>query len=549
MSCDKPRKLDIIITDALANGPINAPQEDGAAPPESPLPEAGEGWREPDPLDPAGDLSGFPVDVLPGWLGDYTRELSRWMETPPGLAGMLALSVVATACARRVQVEVKPDYSEPVNLYVMVCMGPGTRKSPVLAKLTEPLLAWEREQIALSRPRIAGAKALRATAEKRLKHAQDKAARATEPEQQKGAEREVAELARALEELQVPEEPCLLAGDITPEALILKLNHGGGRLASLSAEGGIFATLGGRYSSGVPNLDGVLQAWSGDTIKVDRMNREPILILNPALTLGLAVQPDVLTSAMDAPGMRGRGLLARFLYVVPRSTIGARTFGEGKIPGEVKRTYAEGVGALLALRPPEEGESIAGRLLRLSPPARERWRSFARDLDLRIAEGGDLAVIVDWGSKLPGNVARVAGLLHLAEHAHLSDPVAECVSLETMERAIRLGDYLIPHALTALDAAGADPVRAGARHLLGWLRRQGCSEVSHRDLHQGNRSTFPRVADMGPAVSLLVEAGWLRRRPKQKTGGRRSPGYLVHPSLLSSQNTQKPQNGDERSSL
>ena len=116
------------------------------------------------------------------------------------------------------------------------------------------------------------------------------------------------------EQVTVPTMPRILADDTTPEALSTVMAAQDGRLAVISAEGGIFDIIGGRYSR-MPNFDIYLKAHAGDEIRVDRVGRKPEHIEHPALTLALAVQPAVLRTIADREGFRGRGLLARFLFV------------------------------------------------------------------------------------------------------------------------------------------------------------------------------------------------------------------------------------------
>lgn len=78
--------------------------------------------------------------------------------------------------------------------------------------------------------------------------------------------------ALAAEEITVPVLPRLVADDVTPEAVASLLAEQGGRLAVLSAEGGILATLAGRYS-GAPNLEVFLKGHAGDLLRVDRKGR------------------------------------------------------------------------------------------------------------------------------------------------------------------------------------------------------------------------------------------------------------------------------------
>jgi hypothetical protein len=121
----------------------------------------------------------------------------------------------------------------------------------------------------------------------------------------------------------------------------------GGRLAVLSAEGGIFSILAGRYS-GAPNMDIFLKGHAGDMARVDRQSRDAAYIDRPALTLGLAVQPEVLRAIAAMPGFRGLGLLARILYSVPENTVGWRKPETAEpIPDQVAEAYHTNLTALV----------------------------------------------------------------------------------------------------------------------------------------------------------------------------------------------------------
>jgi hypothetical protein len=82
----------------------------------------------------------------------------------------------------------------------------------------------------------------------------------------------------------------------------------------MSAEGDVFDLMAGRYSAKTTSNFGVyLKGHAGDPLRVDRVGRPPEFVLQPALTVGLAVQPDVIPGGLrQKPEFRGRGLLARF---------------------------------------------------------------------------------------------------------------------------------------------------------------------------------------------------------------------------------------------
>jgi hypothetical protein len=108
----------------------------------------------------------------------------------------------------------------------------------------------------------------------------------------------------------------------------------------MSAEGGVFDLIAGRYSNGAPNLDVYLKAHAGDSLRVDRVGRDSESVDAPALTIGLTIQPEVLRGLAEKPGFRGRGLLARFLFSLPRSGIGYRKISTSPVrPWEIKTYY------------------------------------------------------------------------------------------------------------------------------------------------------------------------------------------------------------------
>ena len=110
------------------------------------------GWEPPIPFGVAGEVPAFPVEVLPGWLGEYVAAVATATQTPPDLAGMLALAVLATVAAGAVEVEPRPGWREPLCLFVAVGMDAGARKSSVFTALTRPVADFERDQAAAALP-------------------------------------------------------------------------------------------------------------------------------------------------------------------------------------------------------------------------------------------------------------------------------------------------------------------------------------------------------------------------------------------------------------
>jgi replicative DNA helicase len=504
----------------------------------------GRGWGPPMPFGAAGEVPAFPVEVLPGWLGEYVAAVATATQTPPDLAGMLALAVLATVAAGAVEIQPRPGWREPLCLFLVVGMDAGARKSAVFTALTRPVADFEREQAAAALPGITETATLRRIADQAAATAEAAAGKASASQQEEARAEAIARAAEATN-LVVPPLPRWLVDDATPEALAGLLATYG-RIALLSPEGDVFDQMAGRYNQAAgPNLGVYLKGHAGDLLKVDRRGRPPEYVERPCLTIGLAVQPEVLQGLAGRPGFQGRGLLARFLYSLPQSLVGRRQVGPPPVPPAVADRYTLELQALAAsLATPTGNEGPA--LLALNRGAAELLLGFERDLEPRLAAGsGDLAYLAGWAAKLAGATCRLAALLHLAEH--LRDGWAQPISSNTFTAAIRLADYLIEHAQAVFDLMGADPQVDDARWLLEWMSRTNRTQFSRRDAHRAApRGRFATATDLEPALRLLEEHGYLRRvdpEPSQDHRGRgrpASPRFLVNPLPRAAEMTETP---------
>jgi replicative DNA helicase len=506
----------------------------------------GHGWAPPIPFGASGAVPAFPVEVLPGWVGEYVAAVATATQTPPDLAGMLALAVLATVAAGAVEVQPRPGWQEPLCLFVAVGMDAGARKSSVFTALTRPVAEFERDQAAVVLPAITETLTLRRIAEQAAVAAEAAASKAPIEQQE---ERQAEAIARAAEaaNLIVPPVPRWLVDDATPEALAGLLATYG-RIALLSPEGDVFDQMAGRYNQAAgPNLGVYLKGHAGDLLKVDRRGRPPEYVERPCLTIGLTVQPEVLHGLASRPGFRGRGLLARFLYSLPASLVGRRQPGAPPVPQPVTDRYTRELQALAASLSSSASDDPA--VLSLDPQADALLLGFERDLEPRLAAGsGDLAHMAGWAAKLAGATCRLAALLHLA--SHLRDGWARPISADTFAAAIQLANYLIEHARAVFDFMGADSRIDDARWLLDWIARTNRTQFSRRDAHRAApRGRFPKATDLEPALRLLEEHGHLHRvdpEPSRDPHGRgrpASPRFLVNPLPRTAETTQTTKTG------
>lgn len=486
-------------------------------------------WVPPTPLD-GRNLPPFPTNVLPQDLRDFVAELSTATQTPPDLAALLSLSACAAALAKRVVVEARPGWREPINLFVLVSLPPASRKSAVFQEVQAPLSEFERREVERMAPAIEEALTRRTITERAREQAIAKAAKAIDAEQSRQAREEADRLARELVEHRIPASPQLIVSDVTAERLASILEEQGGRVALLSPEGGPFALMAGRYSNG-PNFEVFLKGHAGDDLRVDRKQRKPEYVRSPSLTVGLAVQPEVVRSLAECPGFRGCGLLGRFLYAIPASNLGHRVIDPPPLSSATRNRYQRCLYRLLDLEPSrdDQGQAIE-HAIRLSPEARQRIMQFAASIEPLLGDTGELATLRDWGGKLAGAVVRLSGIIHAVGSA--TAPWERAVSAEAVEAAIAIGRYLIPHAHAAYAVMGEDGRVEDARHLLRWIRRERVERFTVRDAHRANAGTLKRSEHVDEAIRLLEVHGYLRAVEQERRDGpgrRPSPAYEVNP--------------------
>jgi hypothetical protein len=420
-----------------------------------------------------------------------------------------------------VVVEPRPGWEEPVNLYVAVLLEPGNRKSAVFSDATRPLCELEAELIEAARPSVARAQSDRRQAETRLKRLEKLAAEKGDEEARHEAGKLAEELAMQVE----PVLPRLFVDDATSEKLGMILAEQGGRIASMSPEGGVFDLMAGLYSkNGIPQFGVYLMGHSGDNLKSDRVSRSSVYVERPALTCAYAMQPQVIVGLAANPAFRGRGLLARFLYSAPQSWIGRRLIAPPPVPDAVRDAYHGLVKEMADI----EDEKAALHLAVAAAATLEAWEA---EIEAMLADGGQMEIMRDWGAKLAGATVRLAAVLHCVEYG----PTGE-IDLPTLLAAIEIARYLVPHAEAVLNMMQAQEGAGDedARYVLRWIERHGCREFTKSEAqHQGKRR-FPKADDIDPALTELTRRGYIRLVPAEPAGPGRppSPKHEVKPAVF-----------------
>lgn len=475
-------------------------------------------------------LPTFPVEFLPPILKDMAIAAAESIQVTVDMAAVSVLAVTSLCVQGKFIINPKPGWVEPINLYAAVIARPSDRKTPVLDLMTKPIHTYEREENETRAPLVEAYKMKRDILVKQITNMKELAAKPT-----KGKTvdfDEITELQYQLSDLdrEVVKPLRLLVDDTTQEALISLMSTNDGRMGLFSDEGGIFDTIAGRYSSGKANLDVFLKAYSGSYLRVDRQQRASEVIDHPCLTMLLMLQPSVLENIVGNGDFSGRGLLARFLYSIPISTVGHRTYDTPPMPDGLEDAYSALLYGLLSI--PDTGEP---RVIKLTPEAHTEAGKFFQALEYHLADDlsdGDLEA---WAGKLHGQIMRIAGIIHCC--LYMNNAAQTPVTPETMRAAERIGLYFLEHAKAAFRIVGLSEGKdvRDAKYIL--KRLDGQDGTTKRDLYQRCRGRFPKAEDMDAGLKVLTNRGYIAIEYIH-TGRRPSEKIHVNPLSQNTHNTQ-----------
>jgi len=493
-------------------------EETAKAPPEE--------WPDPIPFNDYSLLPLFPVETIPGVCGEMVAAVAKSCQVDPGLPGLMMMAALSTAIGARVRICLN-SHTEQGNLYLLSVLGSGNRKSGAVSLIAAPVYVYQRAKQESMSPIIREAENRKRVLEKCLEKMEKEAANTDDRIERERVICDCNELREEIEKNPVPLKPVFLLDDVTPERLGGIMADNDERAAILSAEGGFFKLIGGLYNKGQSNLDLILKSHTGDPWASDRVGKESKSMSAPALTLGLAVQPDVLEEIGRNSEFRGRGLSARFLYAWCQSHAGYRELQASPVSMSVKDAYHRLILSLMAV----EGRHD----LTLAPEAQTIWNGFYADVESLFRPGAELEHLVDWGSKLPGAVARISGLLHFGEHG--PEGIGKSISDDSVSNACHLGAYYLEHAKASFGIMKEDARLNVARKILAYIKRCRPERIKGADLF--SHTNLQSMDAIQPGIIILIERGYIREVGKvdygRKIGRPESPSYEVNPKVFSNE--------------
>lgn len=470
------------------------------------------------------DASGpdFPTEALPPWLSDFISGVADQTQIPPDAPAIWCLGALGAAMAKAVDVEVQRGDRHSTTLWVVAVLPSGGGKTPTLQEIRAPFDAFQTDLREEARKTAAVSETKVRVARRRMLSLEAQASREDDAEELARLIEESAQQREIIAQLETVGLPTLTTGDPSQASLVQLMAGNGGRILLVTDEGDQLFTR----MRGAEEIECLLQAYSAATIERHRAGRRELRVHAPSLSLVMGIQPAAFGRIMSTRSFHDKGLLARLLFVVPRARTGVRKQRRDGLSDRARETYRRQVRRLLAL------SVVSPIKLAFSADAFEAFSGFAARVDNDLAEG-ELAELREWGQKLRGVVARLAGILHVLDH-DVEQPITSTISRDTVMRAIAIGSYCEVHANIAFGPAIQSAEDENARKVLRWI----CD---------GERRTFRYVdamralngrlsgADLTEALARLVDDGYLRPLTTQRATQRGRPAkadYRVHPLVF-----------------
>ena len=384
----------------------------------------------PDPLALFEIPDALDLYYIPDVLGEMCEAIENQFQIDRAIPFGQALGMVAAATRGKVRTQVSPDWIEHSSFYILTIAETGDGKSQVMNLLRKPLDAYEQNLRADAAKGYGLQIANHEIAQDKLKRIKDqmsKGKKSANPATQ-------ADLQAAIDEVgntKPADIPLLsIGGDVTPDKLadLIVQNK---ELAIHDAEGTLFSHLSGTRHGTGSAWETMLQAFTGDPIKVHRIGREGGSVAGAHLVINTSVQPIVWKEIISDKNAVGRGAIGRFIVLNAQSNIGYRDAAAHQsypIPDDVIDRWGSVICELLDIKEPRIFElDDAQRAIVIAYKA--RLEKLLRDPENRL-DG--------FGSRLPGILIRIAQLFTL-----IDNPAATSMSTDYLECALGFGDYLM----------------------------------------------------------------------------------------------------------
>ena len=469
------------------------------------------------------------LDLLPPLLRALVKSYALQYQIDAAIPFGIALGCIATAMRGKVRTLISPSWIEHSSLYVVAIADTGDGKSQVMNRLRQPLIDYEVQLQSDAKSLFNLKQNEHEIAQAQLKAIKDSMANIKKSKSTPATQTELQNAIDAVEKSKPDPIPMLLCGgDVTPDRLTELLQEHKS-LGILDAEGTLFSHLSGKKHNTGAAWETILAATSGDQIKSHRIGRGDGVVSGAHLIICTAVQPDVWSKIHNDASATNRGVTGRFVVMVAQSNIGWRdTYAHENHPIdlELMHRWGELLRALLAID--------HDRIIELSENGKDHFQMYRDAWEIKMRDPENRRD--GFGSRLPGNLIRLATLFTLSEN-----PAATMIDDDALLNALDLGKFFLDHR-TRADGLAIErlPEQRILDRIAAWMEKdrgdvgdvnQPC-RFKQRDLQQAmKQQTWLKEGGAEALKAALVNLeiwGWLERDGDGKDS---EVVWFAHPDL------------------
>lgn len=462
----------------------------------------------------------FPVDCLPDWIRDMVKEVSRVNQVDESMPAMAALGALSVCLTGEYQMVVTPTWKEDCNLYLLLVSHPASGKSPVLSIMMDPIYETMDSYNEEHAKEIRAYQRNKLYYESQIKTLTSSKGNINNSCQDDSVIKKIEEIEMKLEDLKKHEikELNFIGTDSTPEAVVQSLKENNEVYAIVHAEGGIFKSMTGLYSSGIPNLGIFKSACNGERNNEQRVIRGQTYVKHPLLTMCLFVQPSVLKDLLNNQAVLSEGLMQRFMIALPVSKVGTRV-PPSKIEAfdlKIKDNYYSKMKNMILMYKVKANTNIdlhQPERIYLSPDAKKEYDQFFVEIEEKQKNASEHEA--EALEKLKGFCYRIALLLKIGSGDINSNPLSKTV----MSKAIEIIKYFEKTDEVIYSNASKEETDAQVIWNAGIIKMiKESSEypdfeipfITKRDLQNKLQRKFNRSNDLNNGLKELEERGYIR---------------------------------------
>jgi len=450
----------------------------------------------------------FPVDVFPAPLARFVTEVAAALPCPPDFVAVPMLAVLGAAVGTSRVLQVKPGWHEGARLFTAVVANPGSKKSPALALVMQPVRTQQQQLQAASQHS-------RSIADGRDVHDTSAFPPAGDPGE--------APLSSP------PMMTQMYTTNTTMEALIQLLHQHPRGVRFVRDELTAWVLGMNQYRGGKGNdRQHWLSLWNGAEIIVNRKTRKEVTVVpNPFVNVTGCLPPEVLPDLAD-PHRRADSLLDRVLFSFPEAVQPRWT--DSSITKATMASYTQvlaGLWQLEAVSAPEVGQGSRPVVMTLTSDGRAAFVCSVNALYAQLADPALADLLRGPYAKLEGYAARLALILQLCRLV-AGEADHDAVDARSVTAATALIEYFKAHMNRVYTHLWSTRADQRAETAIRWIQAHG-GVCTGRDLQRHRVAGLTRASQAEKLLRDLVDLGQGELRERRLPSGRTQRVFVVHP--------------------